>query len=840
MTLREFKRLLIEHAKSLIPKEYSELIYVPSSENSMDLVLRNANSDPAKKILRQMNQDSVSALISRNETLGGLTQLLSFTFPPNDLDVEISQFIKPPAEDFLFDEKKIIQQNMKMVLETPRTSFFQFLQIGREMGFVRNKLVFDTHIPNPLHEEVLKFFLNYRESNPNFTYWLREKNVKNRLYEGFWFQGNTGYAFVGLYRGWSGNFRTKSVGLVFWPEGDKIGASFEMIFIGEDRENYLQFYSAIVKELEDEYRSAFKKVTDSRYQIIFSPSDPFGQAKIFLDRFKPRFDDLATQFSVEEVFIPRNEFDAKLGRVLEIREKIEEGHIAKPNEEDVSADADDEDSFEVPKSENVSENSNVDLQLDDPSLIDELGRKPFVDALYEYIKRLWAEKNRNAAYTIHINGEWGSGKSTVMGLLKQKLLQQKHLGRSSWIVIDFNAWQNQHIQEPWWVFLDTVYKGIFKSTFGIKHLSVWLREYWWRIFSMNRVKLIATLALFLVFGLTLLIRYKFPQVNLLFGANDKFDLGGIISALSLVGTIGLFLSGVINSLIPGSEEAASRYKQQVRDPMKHIKEHFGSILKYTSSNVAVFIDDIDRCEPKFVVQLLEGLQTVFRNGKVLYVIAGDAAWIRQSFEIHYAALKETVVKPGQSLGNFFVEKTLQQSVHLPPMTPEIKRMYWNKLIQGKEIKTDERDFSDSIKKIDTAIGEKQINEVIQEAKTDDERTILRQKAAAKVSSEKIIKDIEHQLLKYHELIEPNPRSMKRLVNNLALEKASNFLAGLNEKVSEDKLIRWAILRTSFPLVAAEIIKKPASLMAFKDEVSNSKTANILLGIEEEDLQHLNG
>jgi hypothetical protein len=50
----------------------------------------------------------------------------------------------------------------------------------------------------------------------------------------------------------------------------------------------------------------------------------------------------------------------------------------------------------------------------------------------------------------------------------------------------------------------------------------------------------------------------------------KDKLGILFSVVSFIGTVWLFFNNVINSLLPGSEEAAKNYKQHVRDPMQKI------------------------------------------------------------------------------------------------------------------------------------------------------------------------------------------------------------------------------------------------------------------------------
>lgn len=88
---------------------------------------------------------------------------------------------------------------------------------------------------NSLHEEVLEFFLEYKKKHPEFVFWLRESDTSNRLTDGFWFQGNEKYAFVGLYTASGGINKTRSVGLVFWYNNStgKIGVHAEVVFRGE-------------------------------------------------------------------------------------------------------------------------------------------------------------------------------------------------------------------------------------------------------------------------------------------------------------------------------------------------------------------------------------------------------------------------------------------------------------------------------------------------------------------------------------------------------------------------------------------------------------------------------
>jgi KAP family P-loop domain len=46
-------------------------------------------------------------------------------------------------------------------------------------------------------------------------------------------------------------------------------------------------------------------------------------------------------------------------------------------------------------------------------------------------------------------------------------------------------------------------------------------------------------------------------------------------------------------------------------------------VKTVNRPVVVFVDDLDRCESKYVVEFLEGIQTLFREAPITYVVAAD-------------------------------------------------------------------------------------------------------------------------------------------------------------------------------------------------------------------------
>ena len=169
---------------------------------------------------------------------------------------------------------------------------------------------------NTLHGRVFDFLENYRKSHPDFFYWLRERNTKNRLDEGYWFQGTENYAFVGLYNRGGGTNMTRSFGLVFIdkPNG-KIYCHLEVVFNEETDTNILHFYNKAMEML-----NGFEQQHKTKFYKVLSKENGFEAAKDFLNNEKPKVDNLIHELGLTQLFITEDAFQQKFQRVLSFRQ----------------------------------------------------------------------------------------------------------------------------------------------------------------------------------------------------------------------------------------------------------------------------------------------------------------------------------------------------------------------------------------------------------------------------------------------------------------------------------------------------------------------------------------
>lgn len=263
-----------------------------------------------------------------------------------------------------------------------------------------------------------------------------------------------------------------------------------------------------------------------------------------------------------------------------------------------------------------------------------------------------------------------------------------------WIIVPFNAWQMEHCTPPWWAFYQVTHEACFKAirTEGDKPVSVarkggrtispawarwsrwlwlWTVEFAWRLFT---PKLVIPLIGTLLSGLVFLIMMAAGMIDTA-TKDDKttavFDptspIGLIMLGLTGLTVIGGAVSLFVESLAPGVNPLAERLGLGNSDPLARFRKHFQDTLTRIKRPVLVVIDDLDRCRPETIVDLVRGMQTILRSPRVVFLILGDRDWIERAFEARNADMAKVGGGVEQSLGARFVEKAIQMSFLLPGM-----------------------------------------------------------------------------------------------------------------------------------------------------------------------------
>ena len=459
--------------------------------------------------------------------------------------------------------------------------------------------------------------------------------------------------------------------------------------------------------------------------------------------------------------------------------------------------------------------------------------------------------------------------------------------RRPWIVVYFNAWQKEHIKPPWWVFYQTIRENCFNSIrregdkpwkpkdkaprlqdplqpkrwdrwlslwarkfaerisnsklssalLGLRRwdqwLSLWAKEFVWRISNPKIRSLLLTAAISLILVGFLAWTGAWGIVA---GKNGK-DASYILES-----PLGLILTGIggitglwglaalfTESIVPGTDTLAERLNLGSGDPFDRFRSHFADNMERIRRPVMVIVDDLDRCEPSFVVDLIRGIQTLLRSPRVVFVILGDRDWIERAFESQHESMNKVDVGPEQTFGARFVEKAIQMSFILPELGDATRRNYVHRVALGdramgkrpktpqleQEAKAELREYvsgqaalsNDSkfdsgriAQSIGEELGKKLDAAGVGKGSPELEQIVSDTLAILAAADEQTEVDATHELENFVQFFPANPRQIKRIINAITIYYAVAIQrAGIDpDEEFRSQLTMWVIIMTEWP------------------------------------------
>jgi tetratricopeptide (TPR) repeat protein len=464
----------------------------------------------------------------------------------------------------------------------------------------------------------------------------------------------------------------------------------------------------------------------------------------------------------------------------------------------------------------IRKHSTAPFYSDHPAQRDLLNRKAVAETIATMVENVWKddakEQNIDRTFMVHLHGRWGSGKTSILNFLKDGLLSQRANNSSnkgslrnktpnpSWVIVDYNAWRNQGLGPAWWTLMEAVYRQAREQLRGwLRPRGIYLiaRDHWWRIRSSYAPYALAAV-LTLILGLSLIWLWR-ATLHL----DDKeWLINGLKIIGSVIGVIAAAFAFGFDYRI-GSARTAKSYLELSRDPLSPLTKRYGELVADIGRPVAVFVDDLDRCNAEFVVELLQTVQTLFRHAKVLYVVAADRDWVCASYQQQYKSFSDTLGEPGKSLGHLFLEKVFQLSVEVPHLGTAERDEYWGGLINSQLTSRPEesKEISDKIAaEFETATTESEVLEIVERYRDDPIRAgVAASKGFQRMQSPSLVREREHFLTAYSHLIEPNPRAMKRLLNAYGFRRGFDIQS--RTRSDPDALVRWTILENRWPILA---------------------------------------
>lgn len=243
---------------------------------------------------------------------------------------------------------------------------------------------------------------------------------------------------------------------------------------------------------------------------------------------------------------------------------------------------------------------------------DNFGIAPFENGLKRFIE------NSSTPITIALQGEWGSGKTSLMNLLKENLCDNENQ-QKSFNAVWLNTWEYALMKDAQSTLVSIIYQLIKEVT------------------SLSQVDSTKSEKLFKSFA-------KFSSKVAL--ATSK-----VIADKALSGS-GEIIDAAFSS---DSNNSISEIRKQLEDIIESHK------TKVNNKGFIFFIDDLDRIDPPVAVELLELLKNIFTLKNCIFVLAIDYDVVVKGLEPKFGKLSETNEREFRS----FFDKIIQVPFSMP-------------------------------------------------------------------------------------------------------------------------------------------------------------------------------
>ncbi|WP_426670482.1 KAP family P-loop NTPase fold protein [Mucilaginibacter sp. McL0603] len=498
---------------------------------------------------------------------------------------------------------------------------------------------------------------------------------------------------------------------------------------------------------------------------------------------------------------------------------------------------------------------------------DLLDYKLYASAIVAFINH----KNTNPPLTIGIMAPWGKGKTSLMRFIEEKLkafpplepttiyhtakgcektatfrLFRRWLDKAKekfgyentlrYPTVWFNAWKFQKNEQIWAGFAyEIIHQLVNQLPNELAREEFWLRLNLKRVDQeklRNKIRFKVINKMINGIG-TVVLAIISITISILFKWSTYIDL--ITCGLFPIGAIFYFVNDQksandekidfdIEKFVKQPDYASKRgYFHEVEDDLRDVM----NLLVDSAKPAVIFIDDLDRCSPNTVAEVVEAIN-LFISGdfpKCYFILGQDAQMVAASLDVAYdkfSGQSPAMYREQGSLGWHFMEKFVQLQFCIPVLNGEQASVFFKNFLQPhKFVATKEENASIHAK---ASILEKRINSGEKMSELLTPETTKLESDLKRVDPDRAIeiqdKFIDAAAAEYDdndpealELVDgiaqwvgTSPRSMKRFIN---LYRFYRFLQFTNRNVmlqetASAHLGQWIVLMIRWPQLVRAI------------------------------------
>ena len=402
--------------------------------------------------------------------------------------------------------------------------------------------------------------------------------------------------------------------------------------------------------------------------------------------------------------------------------------------------------------------------------VDLLGHRRIAQTIVEIIR-----EDELRPITIGIQGSWGAGKTSILSLIESELK-----GDSKTLCLTFNGWLYQGYEDTKSALMESVVHALLNKQ-GVgseawkKGKSLFKRINW-----LKAAKTAGSFALTTAVGL--------PPAAL-------WGLSGL--ATSAKGLVGDQLDS------DGDDHWLKPEEATVPAQIQAFRKELQDLIKESSvERLVVLVDDLDRCLPGAVIDILEAVKLfLFVEGSV-FIIAADEQMIEYAVRRHFPDLPVSQA----DYTKHYLEKLIQIPIRVPSLNSLQTQNYIRFLLLQNHLRNDKDRLNEICLAFeagrDTPYDNGELTYAFITEQLGDENQDLR-------SVLNVAEQLGTTLAKE---LRGNPRNIKRFLNKLFLRMRVAKIYGLEDKVKLDVLAKMMLLETfhgdKYEQVVADVISSP--------------------------------
>lgn len=264
--------------------------------------------------------------------------------------------------------------------------------------------------------------------------------------------------------------------------------------------------------------------------------------------------------------------------------------------------------------------------------------------------------------SIGVYGDWGSGKSSLMYMCKDRLIK---IDKKIKCLV-FNGWLFENYEDAKTAILGTILDVIAKE----ESLSQKAKD--------------------IIKGLYKSID-KFKVVKGAVKYGTDFLLTGGMGTLFNITTNQILEKVKDNVEKSDLEEIRSNISdelnnKELREDIRKFQKEFATLLEESKiSRLVVFIDELDRCRPDTILDTLEAIKLFLFDGKVAFVIGADERHISYAVKSKFKDIEGIQI----DIGKEYLEKLIQYPIRIPRLNADEVEIYISCLLLQSELKTED-------------------------------------------------------------------------------------------------------------------------------------------------------